>query len=148
MMLFAMRMNNANKLMLKASPKKIINLQLFASVCNYNWNYYCSNTVGAILEYYAIFSRLLQRPTTLCRSCWKQKTSKNNRPDGVLMHYIQYLHRNVIQILFDLCSSTIVKSARIKLFQQMPWRKYLSIGIYIYIDTKHVFRINFVRRGG
>lgn len=32
LILLAMYMNNANQLMIKASPKKIVNLQLFASV--------------------------------------------------------------------------------------------------------------------
>lgn len=32
LLLFTMQMNNTNQLKLKASPKKIINLQLFANV--------------------------------------------------------------------------------------------------------------------
>lgn len=33
--LFAMRMNSAEKLKLKVSLKKIVNLEMFASVCNF-----------------------------------------------------------------------------------------------------------------
>lgn len=129
MMLFAMRMNNANRLMLKASPKKIINLQLFASVCRYYWNYYYSNTVGTKMNTLRFFSRWLQRPTTLCRSCWKQKTSENKSSErggeGEGYSCVTF-NMYAIQILLDLSSLKIVKSARIKLFQQMPWRKCLS----------------------
>lgn len=32
LLLFSMRMNNANRLMLKASPKRVINLQFYANV--------------------------------------------------------------------------------------------------------------------
>jgi len=35
LLLLAMQMNDANQMMLKASPKKIINLQLFANVSIY-----------------------------------------------------------------------------------------------------------------
>lgn len=35
LLLLAMQMNSANQLQIKASPKKLINLQLFASVSTY-----------------------------------------------------------------------------------------------------------------
>uniref|UniRef100_A0A2S2PEN4 Uncharacterized protein n=1 Tax=Schizaphis graminum TaxID=13262 RepID=A0A2S2PEN4_SCHGA len=38
LLLFAMRMNNANQILIRASPKKIINLQLFANILSTSFN--------------------------------------------------------------------------------------------------------------
>ncbi|XP_026806786.1 odorant receptor 46a-like [Rhopalosiphum maidis] len=38
LLLFTMRMNDANQMVIKASPKKIINLQLFANIISTSFN--------------------------------------------------------------------------------------------------------------